>query len=387
MPLHSGTKKIRLVCFVGELGLGGSERQLYLLLKHIDRDLFDCHVLVFNPSPYFVFNDALMAIGVHVWQMPSDCQGVPPRIRYIYNLLRKIKPDIVHSWTAHDNPYAGLVGRLVGTPVCLGSLRGSLSSPGFQGLPLPYRFLSLYSVSKLVVNCETIAKELIAKHYPVSKVAVIPNCVEFPPVDLTAPDLSSLGIHDGHQVVGIVGNLRKVKNHLMFVQGMAQVLSSYPHVRGLIVGQPVSDEPERWHEIASTIRKIGLDGRVMLAGFRPDVPALMQRLTVFCLTSMIEGMPNTILEAMAAACPVVATRVGGVPELVKDGVNGILVEPDDIHDFARAVKYLLENPELAKRMGLAGRDIAVREFGCDRVAQQFTDLYCEMLTQKRHRFY
>jgi glycosyltransferase involved in cell wall biosynthesis len=387
MPPHSVAKKIKLVCFIGELELGGSERQLYLLLKHIDRDLFDCHVLVFNPSPGFVLNDWFMAIGVHVWQMPPNCQGVLPRIRYIYNLLRKIKPDIVHSWTAHDNPYAGLVGRLVGTPICLGSLRGSLSSPGFQGLPLPYRFLSLYSVSKLVVNCEATAKELIAKRYPVSKVAVTPNCVEILPTDLAASDLSSLGIRDRHQVVGIVSNLWKVKNHLMFVQGMAQVLSSYPHMRGLIAGQSDPDEPELPDEIASAIRDLELDGRVILAGFRSDVPALMQRLTVFCLTSTIEGMPNAILEAMAAARPVVATRVGGVPELVKDGVNGILVEPGDVQGFARAVKYLLENPELAEKMGLAGREIAAREFRCDWVAQQFTDLYCGMLAQKRGRFF
>jgi glycosyltransferase involved in cell wall biosynthesis len=281
-----------------------------------------------------------------------------------------------------DNPYAGLVGRLAKVPVHLGSLRGSTNLPGFQSLHPLNRWLSLHSVSKLSVNSEAISKELRIKEYPQDRIVVLPNCVENSSRDQAMPDLSSSGVQDHHRVVGTVGNLRSVKNHLMFLEGLAKVLPHFSDVRGLIAGQPIPDEPDLPGKIALRIKELNLNGNVILAGFRSDVPALMHRLSVFCLTSTHEGMPNVILEAMAAARPVVATNVGGIPELVKDGVNGFLVEPGDIEGFAHAVKRLLEDSKLAERMGLAGRKRVEQEFSCDQAAQRLTKLYLDTLDQK-----
>ncbi|NIS68857.1 MAG: glycosyltransferase [Proteobacteria bacterium] len=367
---------------MGHLGLGGSERQLYLLLKHLDRNIFECHVVVFNPSPYFVLNDSLQKTGIKVLQVPEACKGIPRRIGFIYETLRKLEPDIVHSWTAHDNPYAGLVGWAARVPVRFGSLRGSVGLPGFQKLTPILRWLSLYSVRKLVVNSQAILEELVRQGYPSDRVTVLPNCVEQCFSSTVTPDLSALEIKNCHSLVGIVGNLRSVKNHMMFVEVMAKVFPNFSNVRGLIVGQPTPKDPGLTDRLQSKVRELRLEGRVMLAGFRPDVAALMHRLSVFCLTSTSEGMPNVILEAMAAARPVVATRVGGVGELVEDGVNGFLVEPNDIEGFADRVTHLLSHPEHAELMGLAGRGRVQREFGCDQAATRLTRLYLEALQQK-----
>lgn len=374
--------RIKIVFLIGQLGLGGSERQLYLLLKHLDKDLLECHVVVFNPSPYVVLNESLERIGVKVWPVPLNCTGVWRRVRFVYRIFQSISPDIVHSWTVHDNPYAGLAGFLTGIPVRFGSLRGSTNLPGFQKLPSFYRWLSLYSVSMLAVNSEAISKELCGKRYPPGRIFVLPNCIENSSSEQDAPDLSSLGIQERHRVVGLVGNLRCIKNHLMFVEGLARVLPQFPDVRGLIVGQPIQDEPDLPDKIASRIKELNLNGNVIMAGFRSDVPALMRRLTVFCLTSTHEGMPNVILEAMAAARPVVATKVGGVPELVKDGVNGFLVESGDIEGFARAVKSLLADPALAQRMGFAGRQRVEQEFSPQQAVERLTKLYLNSLAEK-----
>ena len=109
-------EKIHLLYLIGEVGLGGSEHQLYLLLKHLDKTLFDLHVLVFNPSPYGMLDQDMCRLGAHVYQMPEECRRVSSRFRFILHLARKISPHIIHSWSLHDNPYAGLAGWLAGVP-------------------------------------------------------------------------------------------------------------------------------------------------------------------------------------------------------------------------------------------------------------------------------
>ena len=380
------TRKIRIVFLIGQLGFGGSERQLFLLLKHIDKELFDCHIIVFNSSPNITFDDALKVLGVEVIPVPISCKGITARMLFIYRELKRIAPDIVHSWTFHDNAYAGLIGWLAAVPVRLGSNRNSFDSVGIRSLPFLYRFLSLHSVSGIVVNSNALSEELIGRNYSKNKTFVVPNCVEaLVSDDLTnssVPDLSSLGIHDHHRIVGIVGNFRRQKNHVMFVDGMSRLSRQFPDVRGLIVGHRIPSEPELKDAIEAKINSLGLQNKIVLTGFRNDVPKLMRRFTVFCLTSNYEGLPNVLLEAMAASCPVVATRVQGVAEIVRDGVNGLLVEPGDVEGFGRSVETILKDPHLGNRLGKAGREIVERLFGCGQLALRLTNLYLEALSRK-----
>ncbi len=377
-PMSSSHSKIRLLYIIGQLGLGGSERQLYLLLKHLDKSRFEPHVVVFNPSPYVVLDDDLRTLGVRVYTVPLGCKGILARSWFLYRLFREISPHVVHSWTVHDNPYAGLIGALAGVRLRWGSVRGSIHGRGFASLPALFRWMSLRSVSKLTVNSRFLQDELRAAGISSRRIALIQNCVDCD--SSVAFPLSSLSIDEHCRVVGTVGNLRRMKNHDMFIDGMAKVLSDNQRdVRGVIVGQPIPDEAELPDLLTSRIRQRDLDGRVVLAGFQPNVPGLMRELTVFCLTSNSEGFPNVILEAMAAARPVVATRVGGVPELVRDGVTGFLIEPGDVDGFARAVGALLDDPALAERMGRAGRETVERQYSCEIAVQRLSKLYLEAL--------
>ena len=374
------TEKIKIIYLIGELGLGGSERQLYLLLKHFDFDQFEPSVVVFNPSPNVVLNEALEALGVQVVAMPAHSTSVLQRVWYLVRLFRQLRPHIVHSWTIHDNAYAGVVGRLVGIPVQWGSVRGSVQDRGFQSLPGVFKWLALHAVSRLVVNAHSIQQELVQAGFASEKVEILPNCMELPP--FVPSDLAGLGLQPDHRLVGIVGNLRPVKNHGMFVDAMANVLPDFPEVRALLVGHPISGYENLPDQLSARIEQLGLQGRVRLAGFRGDVPQLMRRFSIFCLTSDSEGTPNVVLEAMAAARPVVATRVGGVPEVIQEGVNGFLVEPGDVNGFARAVRMLLASPDLADQMGLAGREMVERSHGCETAVRHLTRFYLQALAEK-----
>ncbi|MEW6716803.1 MAG: glycosyltransferase family 4 protein [Chloroflexota bacterium] len=235
----------------------------------------------------------------------------------------------------------------------------------------------------LVVNADSIVEELVSRKFPARRVFIVPNCVGTCVPNgqkaKASADLSAFGIPNGQRVVGLVGNLRKVKNHLMFVDGLSQVLAGFPDTRGVIIGQPIPDEADYPEQITTRIAEHGLSDKIFLAGFYPNIPAMMHRFSVFCLTSDYEGTPNVILEAMAASRPVVATRVGGVPDLVQDGVTGFLVNPGDVDGFAAAVKVLLDNPSLAERMGRAGRELAERKYSCEHAAKKLATLYLDAL--------
>lgn len=364
---------VKIIYLIGQLGLGGSERQLYLLLKHLDYERFDVSVVVFNPSPYLVLDQALRELGVQVYPLPERCRGIPRRAWYLFRLFRRLSPQVVHSWTLHDNPYAGVIGYLAGVPLRIGSVRSSLASRSFQRLPDFLQMASLRITPFLVVNSNAIQRDLIARGHRQETIFLIENCVEIPRPGENNVQIA--GIEEHQRVVGMVANLRANKNHLMFVDGLSKILPSHADVAGLIVGQPLPSEADYPARIHARIAAHGMEGRIILAGFCADVPRLMERFSVVCLTSDSEGTPNVILEAMAAARPVVATRVGGVPEIVRHGETGLLVEPGDVDGFARAVSTLLESPDLARRMGEAGQDYVARRHRCAEAARALGALY------------
>ncbi|MEW5938028.1 MAG: glycosyltransferase [Chloroflexota bacterium] len=369
LPAHP----IRIIYLIGQLGLGGSERQLYLLLKHMDKTRFDLHVVVFNPSPNYTLDDDLRKNGVDVIAIPGEVKGVRARTLWLYRLFRRLRPHVVHSWSIHDNAYAGVVGALARVPRRLGSVRGSLTSADFTHFPAHIRWLILHGVQGHLVNSEAIAAQMRNYGIPPHRIHVLTNCVE---TDSAQPAAQLDGIPSNARVVGMVGNLRREKNYPMFVRGLSCVLPEFPDVYGVAVGQPVmASDPEVPQQIQSEIASRGLTDRVKMLGFRADIPAALARFDIFCLTSDSEGTPNAILEAMSAGLPVIATRVGGIPRLVRDGESGFLVPPGDDLALVEALRALLRDPARAREMGAAGRARIEAEFGCDTIVRQFEEYY------------
>jgi glycosyltransferase involved in cell wall biosynthesis len=334
----------------------------------MDPGRFERHVVVFNPSPHYT-----QRASVQVHAIPAGCNTVGRRMLWIYGLLRQVRPDVIHSWSIHDNPYAGIVGALARVPRRLGSVRGSLSSPDFTQFPPLIRWLILHSVQGLVVNAEPIAGELHRAGVSENRIQVLPNCVESCQTQDTAvPD----GVPPHARLVGMVANLRREKNYRMFVQGLGKVIPEFPDLYGVIVGQAVlASDPEVPDQIRCEIERQGLQGRVLMNGFHARVSALLPGFEIFCLTSDSEGTPNVVLEAMAAGRPVIATSVGGVPCVVESGVTGLLVEPGDVDGLAGALRTLLRQPEKARQMGIAGRRRAESEFGCRKIAMLLEEFY------------
>jgi glycosyltransferase involved in cell wall biosynthesis len=173
-----------------------------------------------------------------------------------------------------------------------------------------------------------------------------------------------------------------------FLEAAAILAPRFPDARFLIVGQANSDEQGYENILKARADQLGLTGRLIFTGLRTDVPALMAGLTVSVMPSLNEALSNSLLESMAAGVPVVATRVGGTGEAVVDGVTGLLVEPADSEALAASIARLLQDPELAARLGRAARQVIEERFSIDRMVHATTQLYQDLLArQEGHPFF
>jgi len=200
-------------------------------------------------------------------------------------------------------------------------------------------------------------------YFDADRIVAVPNGVSAPPddPDARARVRAELGLGDA-PVLAVTSRLHPAKGHAHLLDAMAVVRERFPAVRLVVAGDGVQRG-----DLEGQAHALGLGGGVVFAGFRTDVPALLRAADVFVLPSLLEGMPNTALEAMSVGLPVVATRVDGVPEAVADGETGLLVAPADAGALADALSTLLAEPERRAAMGEAGRRRAESEFSVDRM--------------------
>ncbi len=378
--MPNSDRRLKVIFLINELGKGGSERQLYLLLKHMDLNAAEPLVVVFNPSTLTDYADAIRSLGIQVLPLPSSKNSTLKRLIWLMRFLRQEKPDVVHSWSAPDNPYAGIAGLFAGVRLRMGSLRNSLQNRSFLALPLLLQKLAIHTCPFLLVNANSIREELLVQGYPANKLFLIENCVEIPS-DAEESDLPSVFSEDLN-FVGMVSNIRRNKNVHIFIEGFSLIADRYPNLRGVIVGQPIPDELDYYESIQQLIHDKGLTDKIILLGFRDDAPLLVRKFEVFCLLSDFEGSPNAVLEAMAAGRPVIASNTSGIPDLVQDGVTGYLVPPGDATAFANALEKMLNNPN-REEMGANGRKRVESNCGCEDSAARLLALYQQLLKRKK----
>jgi len=358
----------RIVHIIGGLGIGGTECQLARLVRHTASVPIEHHIVVLNPHQNALF-EPLERLGVRIWPLPQEITQRAHRLRWINYLVRRLRPDVIHSWAFHNNPYAGLAGLVNHVPRRVGSHRSDFLR---RREAFWLRWLALRSIQWLVVNSRSTVEQIqTSVHHPPNLI-YIPNIVEIPEESEPADPLPSL--RERIVLVGTVGNLRSEKNHLLFVEALALLASRY-EITGVLVGQPVAHEPEVLPRLQARARELGVEDRLLYLGFRTDVLALLRRFDIFCLTSDYEGMSNALLEAMAVGKPVVSTRVGGAPEVIQHGSNGLLVPPGNAGELARALETLIRAPEMRKRLGQAARQYILDQHTPEKVIPHWLRLY------------
>ncbi len=196
-----------------------------------------------------------------------------------------------------------------------------------------------------------------------------------------------LGLSDDVPLVGVLSRLSRVKRLEDLLQAAALLSPDFPRARFLIVGEGFAAQGDSIvtntayrEQLLALAHRLGLQDRLIFTGFRPDIEHLLPELSVSVLPSHSEGLSNVLLESMAAGVPVVASRVGGTPEAIQDGETGLLVAAGDPRALADAIRRVLSNSDLARRLGTAARQAASDRFSMPRLIEATTDLYDSLLS-------
>jgi sugar transferase (PEP-CTERM/EpsH1 system associated) len=298
------------------------------------------------------------------------------RVWELARIIRKLRPDIVHSrnWAGIDAVMAARISRV---PVVIHGEHGREAiDPKGQNRrrKLIRRALSPF-VDQYVTVSDDLRHWLVNGRIPEKKIIRIHNGVDTSRFSNGSRETARglLGVSSDQVVIGTVGRLDPVKDHTTLIRAFAMVQPQHTRSVLIIVGEGLLRLA-----LENQIEELRLGGQVRLIGERSDIPAILKAFDVFVLPSIAEGLSNTILEAMASELPVIATRTGGNPELVKDGVTGSLVPVQNPATLADAMEMYLKDSELRAAHGKAGRERVVRQFTVERMVAQYLSLYLSL---------
>jgi glycosyltransferase involved in cell wall biosynthesis len=356
-------------------GYYGAESMLVTLARCISRMGCNCVVAVFRDSRFQNLEVAEEAARQGLPVEIIDCEGRWDRraVGHLRQLVDRHRIDVVHPHGYKADVYS-FAATWPGRAALLCTSHNwpdrRLSMRMYAALD---RFV-LRRFDRVAVVSEVVASTLIRSGVPLSRMALVRNGVNLERFRNADPALRrELGV--SHRTVGFVGRLVPAKGGDVFLRAAQRVLSAYPDVTFVMVGE--GPAREEWEGLAW---QLGIDGNVVFTGSRKDMPEVYASLDVMVLPSLIEAMPMSVLEAMAASRPVIATRVGAVPKLVIHGETGLLLEPGDADGLTTSILRVLRDPELARRLGESGHAHVAQHFSDAAMARSYIRLYEEAVS-------
>ncbi len=378
---------VKILYIIGTLDVGGTEGQLVQLVTHLDPGRFKPVVFSLSSGGPHLSALAAAAIPAKVMGFRGFYRGfriflhfpkVMVQLSRLVHFMRQEQPTIVHGYLFWAYVIGTFAAKAAGVPIVIASRRGL---GHFKANKPHYLFLERLAnrmTDLIVANSEAVKQDVVRQEkVDPSKVRVIYNGVDLSlyrgqEVDHHLKD--ALALSKEAKTVGVVANFIYYKGHRFLLQACADVKRKIPEVKFLLIG----DGPLR-EELEDLAGELDLEKDVLFLGSRRDIPQLLAMVDLAVLPSLEEGFPNVVLEAMAAGKPVVATRVGGIPEAVVHGETGFLIPPGDSRALVDAIVELLSDPDRAVKMGAAGRKRVVREFPLDRMVHQMEQIYQELV--------
>jgi len=379
-------RRLRVLHVVSVPGVGGAQTYVETVALGLGRLGYRVAVAC-NDDPALVARCAAVA-DVFPLAVPY---GVSPwrdlrYFRHLLGFLRRERFDIVQTSAVKASLYGRLAARLAGVPVVIFTAHGfpfhEYMHPVLRGaLQTLERLMSRWCTDMVVSVSEADRRDAVAAGIvPPGRITTIQNGIDVSPSTPEGPAARrALGLDARAPVVGMVGRLARQKAPGDFLRAAALVAREFPAATFLVVG----DGPLR-ATLEGLARELGIADRVRFLGFRDEVPVVLAALDVFALSSLWEGLPLTILEAMAAGKPVVATSVNGVAEVVQHGRTGWLVSPQQVEQLAAHIVTLLRDPGIARSMGEAGRRRVRERFSIERTVAELSDLYQDLYEAKCH---
>lgn len=372
-------KPTNVLHLVNILGVGGAEGQFVERVRTTDRGRFRPLVAALDASGRHL--EALRAEGIEPVSFPLGPSFAHPTTAWIVARLaawmRGRNVALVHAQDFYTNLLAVPAARLAGAKVIVSRLDLAHWHGSARRLALA---LATRAADRVQVNAMAITRQLVdEERIDPSKVALVHNGIDLARFDARAdrPLDAPLPVPPGAQVITTIANLHPIKGQEDTVRAVANLAPSFPSLHLLLVG-----EGEKRQVIVDCARRLGVEDRVHLVGHRADVPAILARSHVLVSSSRAEGLSNSVIEGMAARLPVVATAVGGTPELIDGRSRGLLVPARSPERIADALARILSDPDLARSLGSEARAFAERNLRIEVMSRGFDRLYEEVLEKK-----
>jgi L-malate glycosyltransferase len=377
-------RKVKVTYILGSLSDAGTERQALALMTGLDRERFSVSLILFQANGAGkIPKDVELCPFLDIPQESSKwLSGVLPwakAMRKVHSQFVAQRPDIVHAFLAGPSILGVIPARLARVPVFIGSRRSTVAIyRRGRRLAALADTLALRLAHLNLGNSSAVSGEMISLGgCPPHKVKTIYNGVDtlrFHPGGSQAWR-AGLGWDDSHVVFGMVANFYTYKRHIDFVKAAALILKRHPQARFVMVGADYGQK----ETIAADVTRLGLTSTIRILDSDPFPEKIFSGIDVLVSTSETEGFSNVLLEAMACGKPVIATDVGGNPELVQEGVTGFLVPPASPPAIAQAAERLLIDREKRLAMGICGRRRVEQHFSLERMVRSHEQMYLRLL--------
>jgi glycosyltransferase involved in cell wall biosynthesis len=346
----------------------GGQEQIFTLIRGLYQEGLGVALAAPSGAP---LSRRVRALGVTHFPLRWRGEINLLKARSLIQILRRRHWDVIHFNTPRGIATAAFLSRRVGIPVRVLSRRVNFPLRG----PVS-RWKYLYSADRILTVSSGITETLIQSGIPASRVEVVYEGVDVREVENAAP---ARLYPPSEPVIGCVAYLSEEKGHATLLDALALLLGQRPAARLVLVG----DGPLRI-QLERQARALGISERVRFLGFQEHTSHFLRGFDIFVLPSLSEGLSSGILAAMAASLPVVASDIGGIPELVQHRVTGLLVPPRNPEPLAEALTELIDSADLRHRYGQAGRSRVMKHFTLEQKVKRTLAIYEELLNPRRH---
>jgi glycosyltransferase involved in cell wall biosynthesis len=366
-------KRVKVLQLISSGGYYGAENMLLNLCARQERSGCEQSLLLFYNvhTPNVEFYERARRRGLSVRMV--HCQGRADwrAIRQIEEYIQEDGVDLVHTHGYKADLYGYVAARRSHKPI-VATCHNWVGGTAALGIYNHLDRLALKRFNGLAAVSDSVTRRLLDSGVSAGKIKTIANGIDVQAFEQAQP-LPAL-VFSGNKVVGMVARLDLQKGFEYLLRAVRELCGTFNDLKVVIVGEG----PDRT-AIENMIQQYGLQSKVILAGQQSDMPGVYAAIDIFVLPSLNEGLPLTVLEAMAASKPVIATRVGAIPSVMKHGENGLLVDPKDADGLRNAIASLLTDSDLCRRMGGAGHDWVSRNYTSEVMALKYRQMYEEVL--------
>ena len=385
-------KKVKVLHIITRLIAAGADENTIYTVIGLDKNLFDTYLLIGGESE---IEEEAKKLGVKiivVKQLVRNVRLIKDLISFIkiYYLIRKCKFHIVHTHTAK----AGIIGRsaakIVGVPIIIHTLHG-LTFHDFMPLYQKKFFILLEKfVARFTDHFISVGENIKKKSIEAGIGAPEKYSTIYSGMDLTQFKVvnmdkiqfkKTINMLNNQIIIGTVSRLEPRKGPQYFIEVMERVKKRIPNIKGVIVGCGSF----RSH-LEKKIKKLNLEENIILTGYRRDIAEIMSIFDIICLTSLWEGIPRVLIQGALLGKPLIAFNIDGNSEVIKHEVNGYLVPPIDINEFANRIIYLIENDDIRKKMSLESKRITDSNWDKDYMIKEIKNLYLRLMKNENLRF-